>query len=452
MSQTETRAPDDEENPWNGKTVLSLDGGGIKGYTSLLILRELMGEVERWEKKFDTSTTSSSDSPYVEFDNSARPSYLPCHYFDYIGGTSTGGIIAIMLGRLRASVQTTLELYEHAWEETFRKRQYRFRQLFRVREIKYEEKALRAMRESLPPPGKPSWDEDNVEFLSDSFRCKTIICTLRMEGSESARTPYLFRSYRHAKSPDPLERNPGQGESFQILEVARATSAAPMYFKEKQVAFNDPGSILSNPSWEIYKEVNQMHRPHDHAIKLFVSLGLKGRRTKKRRSVQPKSDPGLTTIVKNMRQLDEITEIMEAQIDKVSKQNLDFKYYRISVDIDYHNTEIEELRHFALPRVQQAIKASTKEREELITKCAAALVERRRERAQTSQWESFALGTRYRCPEPGCSFARGGKDDPFSDRNDLLDHLQVFHDHAPPNPENHERLRHLLNAGRTNSD
>jgi patatin-like phospholipase/acyl hydrolase len=29
------------------------------------------------------------------------PESLPCDYFDLIGGTGTGGLIAIMLGRLR---------------------------------------------------------------------------------------------------------------------------------------------------------------------------------------------------------------------------------------------------------------------------------------------------------------------------------------------------------------
>jgi hypothetical protein len=38
--------------------------------------------------------------------------YIPAHYFDYIGGTSTGGLISIMLGRLRMSVKHCMEEYE----------------------------------------------------------------------------------------------------------------------------------------------------------------------------------------------------------------------------------------------------------------------------------------------------------------------------------------------------
>ena len=61
--------------------VLALDGGGVRGLSSLVILREIMEEVQRRAKMNET--------PH------------PCTYFDLIGGTSTGGLIAIMLGRLQ---------------------------------------------------------------------------------------------------------------------------------------------------------------------------------------------------------------------------------------------------------------------------------------------------------------------------------------------------------------
>ena len=61
--------------------VLSLDGGGVRGLSSLVILREIMEEIQR--------KSAVQDTP------------LPCQFFDLIGGTSTGGLIAIMLGRLR---------------------------------------------------------------------------------------------------------------------------------------------------------------------------------------------------------------------------------------------------------------------------------------------------------------------------------------------------------------
>ena len=61
--------------------LLSLDGGGVRGLSSLLILREIMEEIRR--------QSGAEETP------------LPCQYFDLIGGTSTGGLIAVMLGRLR---------------------------------------------------------------------------------------------------------------------------------------------------------------------------------------------------------------------------------------------------------------------------------------------------------------------------------------------------------------
>jgi hypothetical protein len=47
---------------------------------------------------------------------------LPCHYFDFMYGTSTGGLIATILGRLRMSVTEALELYRKVGDDLFGKR------------------------------------------------------------------------------------------------------------------------------------------------------------------------------------------------------------------------------------------------------------------------------------------------------------------------------------------
>jgi patatin-like phospholipase/acyl hydrolase len=60
--------------------ILTLDGGGVRGLSSLLILKDIMEDIAK--------RTNVNQAP--------RPS----EYFDLIGGTSTGGLIAIMLGML----------------------------------------------------------------------------------------------------------------------------------------------------------------------------------------------------------------------------------------------------------------------------------------------------------------------------------------------------------------
>ncbi|KAI4232591.1 MAG: hypothetical protein LQ349_004914 [Xanthoria aureola] len=57
-----------------GLSLLSLDGGGVRGLSSLYILDQIMHSV---------NTKAKNDPPLN-----------PCEYFDMIGGTNTGGYIA----------------------------------------------------------------------------------------------------------------------------------------------------------------------------------------------------------------------------------------------------------------------------------------------------------------------------------------------------------------------
>jgi patatin-like phospholipase/acyl hydrolase len=82
--------------------VLCLDGGGIKGYTSLLILRRIF-------------RTMVAEGHLEEVPR-------PCDIFDLIIGTSTGGLIAVMLGRLHMTIDECITKYEQIGKEVFGKK------------------------------------------------------------------------------------------------------------------------------------------------------------------------------------------------------------------------------------------------------------------------------------------------------------------------------------------
>jgi patatin-like phospholipase/acyl hydrolase len=72
--------------PWT-PLVLSFDGGGVRGLSSLYILRRIMLRVRQLET--EESEAKGRQGPENTQDSHKLP--LPCHYFDHIVGTSTGG-------------------------------------------------------------------------------------------------------------------------------------------------------------------------------------------------------------------------------------------------------------------------------------------------------------------------------------------------------------------------
>ncbi|EIW75500.1 FabD lysophospholipase-like protein [Coniophora puteana RWD-64-598 SS2] len=73
--------------------LLSIDGGGgVRGVSPLLIIREMMKRIQHQEG------LTSMPAPH--------------EYFDMIGGSGTGGLAAIMLGRLRMPIDEAIKAYD----------------------------------------------------------------------------------------------------------------------------------------------------------------------------------------------------------------------------------------------------------------------------------------------------------------------------------------------------
>ena len=81
------------------------DGGGIRGVCEVLVLQKIMYRVKN----------------RCRLDDEPRP----CDYFHLVGGTSTGGLIALMLGRFRMTATECLDAYSTLAETVFGQRKRR---------------------------------------------------------------------------------------------------------------------------------------------------------------------------------------------------------------------------------------------------------------------------------------------------------------------------------------
>jgi Patatin-like phospholipase len=486
----------DRRKPWHAKNVLCLDSGGVRGVSSLLILRELMAKIAEHEHQIEPKAMTSKDSPMVEAAHITPPSsektaYLPCHYFDYVAGTSTGGLIAIMLGRMRMSVEDAIRHFEEISPRLYQHHNkpsvQAWRSLLRPRSRSEGQKLNSTMQKIAP---------EETSLKSDSSMCRTIICSLQAKASRGSKVPYLFTSYGR-NTFDTVSQDVPYGinltpevnslgiapttltiasmsrtvptrslshppDDVRLLQVARATSCSPLYFEPVRVGeykYYDASISLSNPSLEVYREVNMDvaeddSNQHLPAIDSFVSVGCGNSSHDAPNTFFQREKKLGKRALKLSKALSTSSEDVHYKMQALHDDTEAFSYYRFDA-----KTGLEGLRQLdpSNEPMHRRIKTATQcyiqeaDVQKQLDDCAGKLVKLRRLRCNTSRWEAFAFGTRYKCKhdDETCDFQRDRR---VVDRDELLDHLRMDHNMPPPDSVHYQEIKTLVEKGRTDSD
>ncbi|KXG45220.1 Acyl transferase/acyl hydrolase/lysophospholipase [Penicillium griseofulvum] len=240
--------------------ILSLDGGGIRGISSLLILERIMERI-----------CDAEDLDHVP---------RPCDQFDLIGGTSTGGIIAIMLGKLGMTVDECIRAYRQVAEQAFTPKrtsilpasptgafsakalENAMKQI--VREYCTNVECVTRRRQGHATV--TTCPHSNMVFRDDTCT-KTVVLAITKDNVDAP--PTLFKTYDRSAA----------FESSTLWQVARATSAATTFFKSikvgrDEIEFIDAGFGYNNPCNILIQEAQREFPDRGKMRILSIGTGL----------------------------------------------------------------------------------------------------------------------------------------------------------------------------------
>jgi hypothetical protein len=113
---------------------ICFDGGIAGSNSSLVVVQLLMHEIWMWENEMadedqaEAESQAGLQSPPSQIDPHERilheSGLLPCHYFDFFYGISSGGLIAMLLGRLRLRVDDATDQFQNITQAMFRHRRH----------------------------------------------------------------------------------------------------------------------------------------------------------------------------------------------------------------------------------------------------------------------------------------------------------------------------------------
>ena len=210
--------------PPNAVFLLSLDGGGTRG----LLLTQTLIAIQKRMKEL-------------------KPDCELLHkYFDYVAGTSAGGLVTLSLVCANASLEATRASLFKAGDE--------------ICTLSPTFPSGVVAKTSMETYGKDT-------RMTDVQKPRVIVTTVLADRNPPAL--HMMCNYGEAKND---QKPPNEWKAW---EVSRATSAAPFYFPPFDDKFVDGGVMANNPTLDAMSEiVNQADREgSDAKLALVVSIG-----------------------------------------------------------------------------------------------------------------------------------------------------------------------------------
>ncbi|KAL1672481.1 acyl transferase/acyl hydrolase/lysophospholipase, partial [Schizophyllum commune] len=301
--------------PESGLRLLAFDDGGIRGLSMLMLLRMMMHRIQQV--------------------SCLRKLPLPCEYFDFIAGSGTGGLIAILLGRLQLSIDNAIECYMRVVNHVF----VQFKQDGSLKTTALE----KVLKEIVNRFGT---GEDMSLYDSRPSSCKTFVCA--REGGGETTSVRKLRSYVRPRDT---------GIQCTIVEAVRATMGHSMFFKpvsvtkgNTSVSFVDAGSDHYNPVFELLAEVELLHPSRHIAYCLSLGSGTAGTvgdnpsRWFANRSRLP------PPLLNKLRHLAERCEYIASSFER-EHGSLEGRYFRLSPSLSVYDGKIRWEEEEALDEI-----------------------------------------------------------------------------------------------------
>jgi len=213
-------------DPTTPKRILALDGGGIRGALTLGYLQQIEDILRK--------------------QNGNNPEFRLCDYFDLIGGTSTGSIIASCLA-IGMKAEDITKMYFDLGGKIFAKK-YKWWNIFQIDDI------IKASYN--PAPLEQELQKVFGDITLESDKIKTGLCIVAKRADTNSVWPLINHPKgKYFNSVD------GMNKDILLWKAVRASAAAPTYFLPQLIevgggmgtaAFVDGGvSMANNPSLQL---------------------------------------------------------------------------------------------------------------------------------------------------------------------------------------------------------